>query len=328
MSKKIERWKEEFIKKYSANGVVVLDREALGHEEFIKQIDQASAPSLFASKKLVICKEGLPTKAGQEDLADFIEKLTLGNDSQSFYVFYSLKNLDKRIGSIKRILKLNVNLVEFTLPHGSSLNAWLKAYAQQMNFNMDNAAIEKLAVYLGRDLFEEKKFGGRVVERKEVFDLWQAYSELLKLSNYGKNITAPDVESLVTPKVSENIFELSDTLIRKQRGRAVQILENLFADQSSDEKAVAIKITALLAEQVRALLAVQILKQKNYDNDTIAEMLGWSSGRVFMVSKQAGELQLDTLKAMLANLLKIDLNLKTGNHNPKLMVDLFAVKFS
>ncbi len=328
LAKKIERWKEEFVKKFSNQGVTLLDKETLGYEAFMKNLEQAAMPSLFSSKRLVICKEGLPDKAGQEDLADFIDKLATESSADSFFIFYTLKNPDKRLASVKQIFKSKANFTEFSLPHGINLNGWIKAYAALLNVAMDSAAIEKLAVYLGRDLYQEKKFGGKVVERKEVFDLWQAHSELLKLSNYSSKITSDIVQELVMPKISENIFELADNITKKNKGRALNLLENLFADQSSDEKSIAIKTVGLLAEQVRALLLATLLKNQNLNNEQIADALGWSSGRVFMVTKQAGGVDVEMLKRMMNDLLQIDSSLKSSDTNPKLLIDMFIAKFA
>jgi DNA polymerase-3 subunit delta len=151
---------------------------------------------------------------------------------------------------------------------------------------------------------------------------------LEKLAAHGATATAGDVEKLVIPKISENVFDLSDTIFGKNKKRAMELLENLFADQSSDEKATAIKIVSLLSEQVRALLLVMILKTQKLDNDAIAETLGWSSGRVFMVSKQMNTVKSDQLRKMIQELLKIDLKLKSSDVNPKLLVDSFVSSFA
>jgi DNA polymerase-3 subunit delta len=326
--KKIDRWKAEFAKKFSAQGVVVVDGETLEYNQLLQTLDQVAAPSLFASKKLVVCKECLPTKSAQEELGERILKMIAANDPNTFYVFYSSKKLDKRLGVIKKILSSSANQTEFTLPHGNMLNGWIKAYAKQLNLSMDDEAINKLAVYLGRDLYEEKKFGGRAVEIKESFDLWTAHSELEKLAAHGSVATAGDIGQLVAPKISENVFGLSETIFGKNKKRAMELLENLFADQSTDEKATAIKVVSLLSEQVRALLLVVILKNQKLDNDAIAETLGWSSGRVFMVSKQMNLVRVDQLKRMIRELLRIDLKLKSSDANPKLLVDSFVNSFA
>jgi DNA polymerase III subunit delta len=326
LTKKIERWKQEFSKKFGPSSVTVINGDGSTEQDIVAAINQASAPSLFASKKLILCKDALPKKAGQETLMETILKLIAANDPNNFIVFHTSGRLDQRLGATKQLLKSGANINEFTVPHGSTLAAWLKAYAKQMEAAIDDKAADTLAVYLGRDLYEEKKFGGRVTERKEGFDLWQAYQEMLKLTSRTSRISEADVKALVVPRVSENVFNLSDTIFKKDKTRALKMMEGLFEEQSADEKSTAIKIVALLAEQVRALLLVLVLKDKNMNNDQIAEALGWSSGRVFMVLKQSGSVTLKSLTQMLKNLLEIDLSLKSRDVSPKLLLNSFVIK--
>ncbi|MGE5298353.1 MAG: DNA polymerase III subunit delta [Acidobacteriaceae bacterium] len=325
LRRKIDRWKEEFKKKFSADAVVVIDGSELSESEIVSKLKAASSPSLFSSKKLIIAKDCFPTKASQEQLGETVLALARENNKDNFYVFFSAKRPDRRLSMIKKILQEQVNLTEFELPHGQELNSWIKAYAKQMNATIDDKAADTLAVYLGRDLFEEKKFSGRVVERKEAFDLWQAYSELLKAATYSDHITEEAIKALVSPKVSQNVFDLSDALFEKDRKRALAIAENLFMDRSMDEKAVAIKIVGLLAEQLRSLLLVGSLKAKNLTNQEIAESLGWGSGRVFVLAKKIPQAGLAKIKAMVSRLLAADLALKTSDQNPKLLIEQFLL---
>lgn len=325
--KKVERWKEEFAKKFGASGVVVIDASTCSEADLIDKLNQVRAPSLFANKKLVIVKDGLPSKASQEEVGELILKIISDKTLTDFFVFYSSK-IDKRLSVNKKILSSDANVTEFTLPHGRNLNSWIKAYGKYLGITLDEQAIEKLAVYLGRDLGEERKFGGRVVEVKEVFNLWEASSELNKLASHSNQIKATDVESLVTPKISENVFNLSDSLFRKNKRSALSLMENLFSDQSMDEKATAIKIVGLLAEQIRSLILVSLLKQQDLNNQQIADALDWTSGRVFAVSKQMGSVNFSTLKQMLGSLLDIDATLKSSDSNPKLLIDKFIVKYA
>src|ERR1051325_5620973 len=72
LRRKIDRWREEFAKKFSAQAVVIIDASAMGESEIIQQLQMHLSPSLFASKKLVIVRDGLPRKAEQTLLADFL----------------------------------------------------------------------------------------------------------------------------------------------------------------------------------------------------------------------------------------------------------------
>jgi len=177
-----------------------------------------------------------------------------------------------------------------------------------------------------RDLFEEKKVGGRVIERKEAFDLWQVYSELQKLTTAFDTIDSSEVEKLVKPKIPDSVFYLTDEVVGKNQKGSMLAFENFLSTQTADEKASIIKIVALLAEQIRSLLVVALLNQEGLDQEKIAEKLNWSTGRVFITSKNSRNLSVSKLKQLLANLLNIDRKIKTSDSNLKLDVDLFLVQ--
>ena len=134
--------------------------------------------------------------------------------------------MDGRVKFFKQFVSL-VNVTEFNLPHGQALNTWIKATSQTLDVRITDEAVDLLAQYLGRDLFEEKKFGGKVVDRKEAYNLWQVYSELSKLASSTTDPISPDlVKSLVKPKLPDSVFNLSDNLALHNQEAAFQSLEN------------------------------------------------------------------------------------------------------
>lgn len=323
LRRKIDHWKQEFAKKYTAQAVTFFDGAQLGEADLIKELEIQLAPSLFSTKKLIIIRDGLPTKATQTALAEFVLKLPGSVSPDFFIVFWQSQKLDGRLGFTKKFLASGITVNEFVLPHGAGLNQWIKSAVLSLNVTITDQAADLLAVFLGRDLFEEKKIGGRVIERKEAFDLWQVYSELSKLSAASSNIDPKLVQALVKPRVPDSVFDLSDNLASGNTKLAFQSLQNYLETATGDEKTAFIKVIGLLAEQFRSLLLVSILQAQNLDNSAIAEKLGWSSGRIFILSKHAKNFSQPTLTRLLGQLLAIDLKLKTSDANPRLLVDLF-----
>jgi DNA polymerase III delta subunit len=325
LRRKIDIWKTEFSKKYSAQAITIVDGSEMGENEVIQSLQGHLAPSLFASKKLLILKNVLPKKADQEKLSEFLLGLPESAPKDYFIVFWQGSKPDGRLKFNKQFSAL-VTVQEFALPHGVQLNSWLKAMAKTMGAEISDQAVEKLAVFLGRDLGEEKKAGGRVIERKEAFDLWQAYSELSKLSSNTSNITPDLVAGLVKPKVPDSVFALTDNIASGNRTGAFQALENSLSSSAGDDKGAFIKIVGLLSEQVRSLLNVSLLKQEGLSDADIAEKLGYSPGRVFILTKHSRNFSADKLKKLIMELSRIDYALKSSDANPHLLVDLFITQ--
>ncbi len=322
LRRKIDLWKAEFAKKFSPQAITVFDGSEIEERELIRLMDQQLAPSLFSTKKLIIIRDGLPTKAAQADLAEFILKLPTTVPADFFVVFWQSSKLDGRLGFTKKFLASGITKTEFNLPHGAELNGWIKAMAKNLGVSITDQAIDLLAQFLGRDLYEEKKVGGRVIERKEAFDLWQVYSELSKLATASSNIDPALVKSLVKPRVPDSVFKLSDNLASRQSKQALESLANYLESASGDEKSAFIKIIGLLSEQFRSLLLVNLLSESGATPAAMAEKLGWSTGRIFILSKHAKNFSTIALKQLLSQLLAIDIRLKTSDANPRLMLDL------
>lgn len=324
LQRKVNKWKSEFSKKYSASAVIVINAAELSEIEIIKNLQTHLSPSLFANKKLIVVRDGLPSKASQTQLAEYLLNALESISKDFFVIFSQSQKPDGRLAFTKKFTgKVTVNV--FDLPHGMMLNQWIKAMAKTLDVSITDRAADRFAQFLGRDLYEEKKAGGRVVERKEAFDLWQVNSELLKLSSGSNQIDIEQVESLIKPKIPDSVFSLTDQVVAQNQKGAFQALENFLSNQTVEEKTSLIKIIALLSEQLRSLSVVSLFLAEGLDNDQIAEKLGWTSGRVFITSKNLKNITIGKLKLLLKNLLNLDYRVKSLDSNQKLELDLFLV---
>src|SRR3989338_7227910 len=147
--RKVDEWRQKFAEKHSASGIVTLNGEKLDATDLAKKFEEVLAPSLFSEKKLIICNNCLPHEA----VFDLVSKLP----RDYFLVFWQTIKLDRRLALTKKILALPMTAQECRLPHGKELAAWIKTELQKNGATIEEQAVETLAVYLGRDLFEEKK---------------------------------------------------------------------------------------------------------------------------------------------------------------------------
>jgi len=131
---------------------------------------------------------------------------------------------------------------------------------------------------------------------------------------------------LIKPKIPDSVFALTDQVIAKNQKGAFTALENFLETATIDEKTSFIKIIGLLSDQIRSLLVVSLLQVENMNNDQITEKLGWSSGRVFITTKNLRNISVAKLKQLLSDLLLIDTKIKNSESNTKLLIDLFLTK--
>ncbi len=274
---------------------------------------------LFSKAKVFVLQNIMP-EFGQAD----IEKLI----SSANYVVFSVKSLDKRKKENKELIaNPKIATKEFVLPHGRELNNWIAKRAAFYGGVMNKEAVELLAVRLGRDNGKEIKAAGKVVSAEEVFDLWQADSEIRKLIAYkaGEEINETDVRELVSENGEVNVFDLTNALGDNQKQKALELLRRFLQEQTgSDEKGAIIQLNALLSEQFRNVAMIQDFMVAKKSEDEILEITGWKPGRLFVMKKLSSRFPPKKILEFLNKLEALDDELKTSSTPPRVLLDLIV----
>lgn len=293
-----------------------------GNEDEVPKPAILAGQDLFSQAKIFVLKNLLA-----KFLADGSWQQLVGTKNQ---IFFLEEKLDKRLAQTKAILKdERMTKEEFPLPHGRELDSWLMARAGERGASLGPEAAFELARRLGRDLSHETKAGGKIVAVEEVYNLWQADSEIQKLAAYVPNrtITEADVRELVPENGEVDVFDLTNAVADNQKQLALSLLHKFLAFQTgSEEKAAAIQLSALLAEQFRNVLMVQDLMAVKKSETEILDLTGWKPGRVFVIKKIAGRFSPGKIRDFLGKLKALDEELKTGSVPPKVLLDLITVQ--
>ena len=245
-------------------------------------------------------------------------------------IIFIEEKLDKRSSENKKLLANKaVQIKEFVLPHGREVDAWLIARAQSLGVKLSPRVAESLAIAIGRDNAKETKAGGKVVAVQEVYSLWQAENELQKLISHsaGAEITEGDVHSLVHLNEEVDAFDLTNAIADDNKQKALYLMDRFLRQQSGgEEKGAVIMLNALLAEQFRGVAIVQDLLAQKKSEAEILEILGWKSGRLFIMSKVASRFSKLSILELLAKLKALDEELKTGSVPPRVLLDLIITQ--
>ena len=180
---------------------------------------------------------------------------------------------------------------------------------------------------LGRDNGKETKFGGKVVDVQEVFNLWQAESEIRKLLAFAgnKEIREQEVAELVLENGEVDVFDLTNAIADNQKQKALALLHNFLKQQTgSDEKGTIIQLNALLSEQFRNVAMIQSFINSKTSESEILEQTGWKSGRLFVIKKVAARFPAKKVLETLNKLEALDLELKTSSTPPRVLLDLIV----
>ncbi|MBI3231840.1 MAG: hypothetical protein HYZ51_02040 [Candidatus Doudnabacteria bacterium] len=296
------------------------DLVAYHQDEEIPQVSRLIETDLFAKAKVFVFEGILP------EIGGWAEKLATSQNQ----VIISIDKIDKRKKENKDLFsQKGIEIKEFNLPHNLELNKWLEQRVKELEGVMSKPAIEELAVRLGRDNAKETKVAGKVVSQEEIYNLWQAESEIKKLIMYarGRRIELEDISSIVPQNLEVDVFEIINAIGEDKKQLALDLMQKfLQAVSSSDEKSAVIQLNALLSEQMRSLAIMQDFLKTKTPDDKIAKTTGWKSGRVYVMKKVASRLSplkvLETMKKLEA----LDEELKTSQTPPRVLLDLIVAQ--
>lgn len=290
--------------------------------ESFSAISDLAGADLFAKTKIYALKNMIGLFNSKANIASLAV-------SKNQIIFLEEK-LDKRSADNKKLLANKaVQIKEFVLPHGREVDAWLIARVQALGTKLSARTADVLAVALGRDNAKEIKAGGKVVAVQEVYNLWQAENELQKLACHaaGAEITEADVASLVNLNEEVDAFELTNAIADGNKQKALFLMDRFLRQQSGgEEKGAVIQLNALLAEQFRSVAIVHDLIVQKKSEVEMLEILGWKSGRLFIMSKVAARFSATSVLGLLAKLKALDEELKTGSVPPRVLLDLIITQ--
>ncbi len=312
---------DDFSKKEYVNALSACEKvqvEVLSSPESLP-VSELVSQDLFPAKKIFVVNGGLK----------YLDEKNLGAliAGKNQILFLETK-VDKRIKFNKDLLaNKNIVVKEFILPRGSELDQWIIARVLLLGGKISPQAAGTLAQRLGRDNAKESKFGGKIVDIEEIYDLWQADSEIQKLIAYAGTgeISVSDVLALVSENVEVDVFDLTNAIADNQKQKALELLHGFLKDQAgSDEKGAIIQLNALLSEQFRNVYVVQDFLSRKTAETEILDKTGWKSGRLFVIKKIATKFPPKKVLELLNKLAALDEELKTSSTPPRVLLDLIV----
>lgn len=245
-------------------------------------------------------------------------------------VVVMMKSLDKRKKENKELLEnKDIEVKEFLLPHGRELDEWIINKVEELGGQISSKAANELAVRLGRDNAKETKVGGKVISSEEVYNLFLVESEIKKLLAYAgsEEVSEMAIKELVSESGEVEVFDLTNAIGEGKKQETVALMHKFLKEQvASDEKTSVIQLNALLSEQFRNVYMIQNFLEDKISEADILEKTGWKSGRLFVVKKMASRFPSKKIAETLNKLEALDLELKTSQTPPKVLLDLIITQ--
>lgn len=266
-------------------------------------INDASSISLFGDKKLIIVNSAyIFTSSTKKYLEQDLKSLEnyLNNININTILIFVVN--DAKLDERKKITKLidkngeivecnnidNITMIKDLLGDYQMSDSDIKYLLERVgdNSTLLNTEIEKIKIYKDTD----------------------------------KNITKEDIDLLTTKSLEVNNFKLIDAIINGDKLTAL----NLYQERIKlNEEPIAIIVT--LANQIRIMYQVKQLYLDGYTENNIASILKIHPYRVKLANQNAKKYDADTLLTYLKKLADLDIDIKTGQIDKTLGLELLII---
>ncbi len=149
-------------------------------------------------------------------------------------------------------------------------------------------------------------------------DIVTLEKELGKLSLYSNYIDYEAVIHLVPRPLEENVFDLSNAILKKDTKKAMQIYTDL-----KTIKTEPIALISMLSNQFRFMLQVGILKKTMRSDDEIAKELNAHPYRIKIARENLRKHSINDIKSYLVTLANLDIDIKKGVKDRYIDFELF-----
>lgn len=258
-------------------------------------------------------------KNKRADFEEFLLEHLQRMNSHDRIFFLESRDLDKRGRAYKvfegLVKKGRVEKKAFSVPLGFQLNAWLEARMKQRGGKISKADLDFLAMLLGRGM-EQRERGGAVIA---AYDLYQAAGEIDKLITHadGGEITREDVLLMVSASSDMNIFNLIESIGRRDKNRALNILSGQLEKGFNENY-----ILTMLAYHFRNLINIRSLLDESAGAGEIARRTKMHPMIVEKNIKYARSFSLHNLLLIYEKIYSADISIKTGKMEPELALDM------
>ena len=277
------------------------------------ELDLVSLP-FFADEKIVILDHLLDLTTAKkrnltdEDLKQFENYLENPSESTRLVIFAEGKLDSKR--RLVKLLKRDAQIIEATTPKEQDVKRYFASQAQELGLQFEGDSLDQLLLKSGYD------FG----ELQKNLALLQAYKE-------DGQITLQDIKEVVPKSLQDNIFDLTQMILKRQIDQARNLVKDLRL-QGEDE----IKLIAILLGQFRMFSQVKIFSEEGQSESQIVASLSELSGRkvnpyqVKFALRDSRRLSLSFLKQAMTTFIETDYAIKSGTYEKDYLFDLALLK--
>lgn len=297
--------KKEIDKILNANSIekINVSEYNLEIDNFKDIIEDANTISLFADKKAIIVNNSYlftgKSIKNENDLELFLDYFKNVNPYSIIIFIVDSEKLDERKKIVKEIKKIGT-VKDFN--QKNDLTDILKNMFEGYNISIQD--IRFMIDRCGNNL--------------DI--LSQEVNKIKIYKDEDKNITKEDIINLTSKNIDIDIFGFVDTIVNKNKNKALEIYKEMLINGEEP-----IKILVILANQFRIIYQAKELYKQGYSGNDIATMIGIHPYRIKLALKKAINYNSDTLLDYLEKLADLDYDIKIGNIESSLGLEMFIL---
>ena len=264
-------------------------------------IDLAETMPFFAEHRCILVEDSSFFKKSNEELAAYMEEIP-----PTAYFIFTESEVDKRNKLYKQVKK-HGRAVEFKRQTENVLMQWVLGRLQREGKKITRSVMELFLSRTGNDM--------------EV--ICQELEKLLCYCMDREVIEAEDVEAVCANQISGKIFDMVDAIAGKKQKQALDLYYDLLM-----LKEPPMRILFLITRQFQILMQLKELADKGFDYKFMAGKAGVPEFAVRKYIGQARKFSSGQLICAVRDGVQAEENVKTGQMNDQLAVELFLMTYS
>lgn len=277
----------------------------LSTDKIDELLDDASCMSLFGDKKVLVGENALFLTTTTTNVNHNLDYLTnyLNDDNHENIVILSVltDKLDER-KKIVKLLKEKSKVIYKELIDNKDLPRFVINEFNNEGYKIDYKAANYFVNYVG----------------KNVDILLSEINKMIIFKDNDKNITINDIDEISSKAINDNVFDLSDAIMKKDFKRMYDCYNDLIILKEEP-----IKIIAMLGNQFNLVYQCKLLSSKGLSEKEIATSLSVHPYRVKLAIET--DYIISELKDILIKLHNLDFEIKSGKVDKNVGFDNFLL---
>lgn len=287
------------------NGVTDIVKYDLSTDKIDELLDDASCMSLFGDKKVLVGENALFLTTTTTNINHNLDYLTnyLNDDNHENIVILSVltDKLDER-KKIVKLLKEKSKVIYKELIDNKDLPSFIINEFNNEGYKIDYKTANYFVNYVG----------------KNVDILLSEINKMIIFKDNDKNITINDIDEISSKAINDNVFDLSDAIMKKDFKRMYDCYNDLIILKEEP-----IKIIAMLGNQFNLVYQCKLLSSKGLSEKEIATSLSVHPYRVKLAIET--DYMISELKDILIKLHNLDFEIKSGKVDKNVGFDNFLL---